>query len=789
MIIIDFKIAARNILRNKVQAAISILGLGIGLGSIILLMALIVHENSFDRFIPEYHNVYKVNYGKSLQTPSPLAEAMKMDFPEVKGFFRYNMANNIQVRNLKNEAASNQNFAFADTSIYRIEGVKLIAGTPAVSSSEVAISKKTALKFFGNTIPIGEVLRAKLNDKFLTLTVSGIFNDFPSNSTLYPDYVVNIKLAEVMFGQFTNSLGQYGKGFSVALGWDLPVFYTYVVLDKNTDKSNLTSKMQKYTELLSRVKSKDLKYSLQPICDIYLKSDGYDETFRFFREGNANELKYYWAISFLILLISITNYIFLARAATSNRLHELGTRKVLGASRNILRKQIVLESILVTILSLIPATMVIDLGMTFINNTMNRTLTNAVFANPIMWPILITVVVFTGTISGILIGFKISRTSPLLLLSGKKSEKNWSHKWDYSFLIFHFSLYIILVVSVISVTKQIKYAEVNLKGINPRNILVCQLNSPGLQASFTTLCSEIEKIPGVLKVAGSSFIPPFDDFLPITLATPEGKRERFDGLIIGEGITEMLGIEIKEGSSFGPFQTSTVAVLINETCAAKFNAKTGDNFFGVNVRGIVRDFHAHTFHTMIQPLVILQQNPANMGQLAIKTDMSNDKAVISKLRELYNQIAPDEIFEVKYLTTNINDFYTAEKNEARIMGAFSLLATVLAMMGLFGIALISITRKTKEIGLRKVNGAAISEVIYLLNKDFIKWVFISLLIGIPVASYLMSVWQNRFAYKTDISWWIFAVAGISAILVAVLTVSWLSWRAATRNPVEALRYE
>lgn len=789
MIILNFKIAIRNILRNKVQAAISIFGLGIGLGSIILLMALIIHEKSFDKFIPDYQNVYKINYGQSLQTPAPLAEAMKQDFPEVKGFFRYNMANNIQVRNLKNEAANNQNFAFSDTSIFRIEGVKLIAGTPAISSTEVAISRKTALKFFGNTSPVGEILRVKLNDKFLSLTVSGIFNDFPAISTLYPDYIVNIKLAEVLFGQFTNSLGQYGKGFSVALGWDLPVFYTYVVLDINADKQSLTDKIQKYVELLSRVKSKDLKFSLQPVRDIYLKSAGYDENFRFIREGNANELKYYWAISFLILLISITNYIFLARAATTDRLHELGTRKVLGASKNILRKQIVTESILVTIFSLIPASVVIDLGMTFINNTMNRTLTNEVFSNPLMWLILLIVVLFTGTVSGILIGFKISRTPSLLLLSGKTSDNSRSHKWDYSFLVFHFSLYIILVVSVIFVTKQIKYAEKNLKGINPRNILICQLNSPALQAGFNTICSEVEKIPGVLKVAGSSFIPPLDYVLPITLATPEGKRERFDGLIIGEGITEMLGIELKEGSSFGPFKTPIVDALINETCAAKYNAKIGDKFFGFNVRGIVRDFHAHTFHTMIQPLVILQQNPANMGQLAIKTDGTNDKAVINKLRDLYNQISPDEIFEVKYLTDNIKDFYNTEKNEARIMGAFSLLATVLAIMGLFGIALISIARKTKEVGLRKVNGASINEVIYLLNKDFVKWVFLSLLIGFPVASYLMSVWQKRFAYKTDISWWIFAIAGISAIMVAVLTVSWQSWRAATRNPIDSLHYE
>jgi putative ABC transport system permease protein len=178
-----------------------------------------------------------------------------------------------------------------------------------------------------------------------------------------------------------------------------------------------------------------------------------------------------------------------------------------------------------------------------------------------------------------------------------------------------------------------------------------------------------------------------------------------------------------------------------------------------------------------------------MGLLAIKTDGTNDEAIIRKLRDLYSQIAPDEIFEVRYLTDQISNFYLYEKNQARLIGAFSFLATVLAVMGLFGIALISIAKKSKEIGLRKVNGASVTEVLYLLNKDFVQWVILSLIIGIPVSFYLMTGWQDRFAYKTVLSWWIFALAGLSAIIIAVLTVSWQSWRAATRNPVEALRYE
>lgn len=791
MIVQDFKIAVRNIIRNKVQSSISILGLGIGLGSMILLMALIVHEKSFDRFIPDYPNVYRIIFGQSPGTQYPLVDEMKKDFPEVKDFFRIFQANSIQVRNLKsNENSGNENVAFSDSSIFRILGIKLIAGTPVKSLNEITISEKMAKKYFSNGSPLGEILKVKINTEFVPLSVSGIYKDFPANSTLYPDFVADIKLSEKMFGAIGNSYGEYGEVMSTALNWNLPYFYSYVILDKNADTKALAAKMQKYRELISEESYKKWEYQLQPVTEIYLGSAPYLAGFRFFRAGNENELKYYWSISFLILLISVTNYIFLTRAATSDRLREMGARKVLGASPKILHRQIILESNLMTLLSLVPASFVIDSGMSLINSTLNKTLSNEVFASPLMWILLISVVIISGTLSGVLIGYNISRIPPLLLLSGKTADKKSFKKWDYSFLTFHFSIYIILAVSVIAVSKQIKYSLTNYKGTNMDNIMVCGLNSPSLKSGFKAICSEMERIPGVEKVAGSSFIPLLTPYAPITLANEEGERVTFEGLVIGEGMAEMLGMEIIEGSAFGPYQISGVEVLFNESSAKKYNIKTGDKYMGYfNVRGIVKDFHSHSLHTPIGPMVILQQNPSKMGLLAIKTDGTNDKEIIKRLRELCNQIAPDEIFEVDYITEYMQNFYSDEKNQAKIMGAFSILAAVLAIMGLFGIALISIARKTKEIGLRKINGASVFEVIIFLNKDIVRWVFVSLIIGLPASYYLMSVWQNRFAYKTELSWWIFGLAGLSAILIAVLTVSWQSWRAATRNPVEALRYE
>ena len=790
MITSDLKTSARSITRNKVQSAISILGLGIGLGCIILLLGLILHETSFNKFIPDHENIYRIAFGQSGVTQYPLAEKMKEEFPEVKDYFRFYQVSEIQLTNQRNEQVKGQNFAFADPAFFRIMNIKFVAGAPAISLNEVAISEKTALKYFNNLSPLGAIFKVRFPDGFANMSVSGVYKDLPATSTLYPEFIADIKLSDKMFRQYQKQLGQYGIENSTSLNWTFAEFLSFVVLDKNSDKESLALKMDKYKDLIKDERFKDNKYFLQPITDMYLKSAGLGGA-RFWRIGNANELRYYEAISFLILLISVINYILLTRAGTSDRLRELGTRKAFGATRAILRKQIIFEANLITILSLIPAAIVIDFGIPFINNTLNKTLSNGIFSNPIMWLLLISVVVFTGTVSGMFIGYTFSKIPAKLLLSGKTSEKSVSTRWNYSFLIFHFSIYLLLVVSVMTVSKQIKYSMTNYIGINPKNVLVTELNSPELKSGFTAISDEIRKFPGVISTAGSSFIPPFAYFLPINLAVSETEKIRFDGIIMGEGMTELLNIEVIEGSAFGVYKTTPPPdVLINESSAKKYNVKAGEKLLNAfQVRGIVKDFHAHSLHTLIQPMVILQQNPSRMGLLVIKTDGRNDEAIIKKLRELYNQISPNEIFEVSYLTDQITSFYGNERNQSKIIGAFSILATILSIMGLFGIALISIAKRKKEIGIRKVNGASISEVLYLLNTDFLKWVLIAIIISIPISVYIMYEWLKRFAYKTELSWWIFAAAGVSAILVAVLTVSWQSWRAATRNPVEALRYE
>jgi len=354
----DTRSAIRSILRNKVTSAISILGLGIGLGCIIVLTSLIIHEKSFDKFIPGYKNVYRVILGNSSQTHYPLVETMASEFPEIKDYFRFYQAGSLQIRNLKNEIVREDNLGFADTSLYRILGIKFLSGTPAVTQNDIAISAESAQKYFGEISPLGKILQVKFSDGFAALTVSGVYKDFPANSTLHPSMIADIKLSEKMIIRFQKSLGEYGNEQIPELGWINSDFNSCIVLHKNVDVDKLTTSMEKYKDFLTMDNKDELHYRLQPVSDIYLDSQDITGNY-FLRRGNREDMKYYEVISIIILIISIANYILLARAGISERAHELGTRKVFGASFGNIRKLILVESNLIIILSFIPAIFVI----------------------------------------------------------------------------------------------------------------------------------------------------------------------------------------------------------------------------------------------------------------------------------------------------------------------------------------------------------------------------------------------------------------------------------------------
>lgn len=786
---INLKIALKSILNNKVQSLVSILGLGIGLGSIILILMLYMHENSFDKYIPENDQVFRVIHGTNSTTPFILGETAKNDIPSVDEFFRYYQSREFEIRLSDNDIIEENRFACADASIFNILGIEFIIGKTAESRDEVAISEKMAKKYFPDGNAMNQILEVRLNNEFINLNVCGIFKEFPSNSSLSPNFVSHTDLIDEFMGTQEKRLGEYGSEVvTFKTNWERDVCITYLKINAKSNAGDVTEQLQKYSDRFESESKKEKVFSLQAATYVYLQSEGITDIYS--RRGNANELNYYIAIALFILIISVFNYIFLTKAKMEGRLKEFGVKKALGAYTSSIRKQMLLEANIISFLSLIPAVFVIMQGMPFINSTLGRTLDSQILSLWYTIPLLALIPLLTGSFSGFIVGIKISRISPVLLLSKRKSSLPKTKQWSNSFLSFHFAIFIILIVGVLVLKKQINYSLNNFTAINPENVMICELNTPELSQKFDVIDNHVKQLPGVIRTAGSTFIPPYNWTLPVRLRNPESNEEIvFDGLIMGKGMAELLNIELIEGDYFGEYNENQHKFIFNESAALMYNLKVGEIFNGFPIHGIVKDFTAHTMHSPIRPMVIIQQHPYKMSLFAIKTTGETDEEIKASISKLFKEISPDKIVSIYTLQDQINQFYVREQNQAKLISAFSLLAIVLTIMGLFGMVLNTVSKKTKEIGIRKVNGAKISEILIMLNIDFIKWVVLAYIIACPIAWYAMDKWLENFAYKTELNWWIFVLAGASALVIALLTVSWQSWKAATRNPVEALRYE
>ncbi len=785
MILTNLKIAFRNIFKHKMESVISILGLGIGLGAIFLLSMLVIHEFSFNSFVPGKKQTYRVLHGNNCQTSYMVAASAKEEIPEIEDYFRFYQAGEVWVKNEMNQVLEERLFAVADPSFFEHWPVRLKFGKLAQGPTEITLSEEMAKKYFNADNPVGSSIFFKLKDNFRELYITGVYKNLPSNSTLRPNFIGNMDLSGELFGQTSKMFGQYGINRDEYKDWKRTNYYTYFVLNGQADPDAVAQKLNAYNQHLDEAHQNN--YALQPITDTYLGSGGLSGAV-FSRIGDSDELRYYVAIAFVILLIAITNYVFLTRAKVMNRLTELGAKKALGATRTSITKQVLAESNLIAFLSIVPAVFIVFFGISFINESLGKSLGGEVLFHWQTWILLLIIVLLTGTVSGLFISARVSKTPAVSLLAGQTSQQGRRNIFSNSFLSFHFAIFIVLLVAVFTFKKQINYSLTNFKSINPENILICGLNTPELQKQVGVLQNELEKMPGVVRTAGSSFIPPFNDFLPVRLRSEE-INIRFDGLIMGAGMIELLEMEVIDGNSFGEFETGHTNVIFNESAAVEYNIKVGEPFSGFNVRGIVKDFTAHSARRLIEPMVILQQHPEKMRFLVVKTEGKNDTEIRQKIGALIQQLSPEALVDISYLTEQINHFYRREQNQAKLITAFSVLAIILAVMGLFGIVLNTISKRTKEIGIRKVNGAEISEILGMLNRSFLKWIVISVIVACPAAWYVMTRWLENFAYKTTLSWWIFALAGGLALGIALLTVSWQSWRAATRNPVEALRYE
>jgi putative ABC transport system permease protein len=778
----------RRINNNKLTTLINILGLGIGLGCCILMGTYIIHEFSFDGYHKKSDKTYRLIIDNSCSTPYVMAEVFRDEISNFKFFFRIYNVWNARVK-IRDNYFKEADFILADQDIFSVLDIPIIWGQKEnllLSPSSLVISDKVADKYFKNEDPLGKIIEVSITGRPVDFTVTGVFKQFPSNSSIQADWIGNIAEA---FQVISNASGIFTKVSendinSIKQDWNKEDFQTFALMTGNPVIKEVS---QKCTAIYKNYRNNEKKeVHLQPFNRMYLHSNNLNNT-NPLKTSQLDIIKIYTAIALLILCIACINYILLSITQTKKQLKEIACYKVAGASSRQIQKEYLFHSVFISFLSLVPALLFVSIIIPFFNQLYDKNLSIKLFLQTPYLLLILTFIVVTGLLAGSYVSFYASRLTPLLLLSPIRG-KDKKNVGKGTLIIFQFAILIFLCSSAMIMEKQLLFLKNDNPGFNAKNVLVFKLDNKEAQKQFTTIKLSMEKNPNVIEVAGSAFTPPTGSFLQLTFKNGENGELKEEGLFIGAGLISLLKIPIIEGNDYSTDsnQINSNMLIINQTAAKKYKVRAGEYLGDFLIKAVVTDFHAHSLHRFIKPLLLIQLSDEDVSELVIRTDGNNEK-VVSDLNTLWKEISPSTFLDYEILSDRITQFYEKEVNQTKSVMFYAFMAIVLSAMGLFGYISLMLIQRTKEIGIRKINGASVYNIMAMLNTIILKWITIAFVIATPVSLFFLQKWIQNFAYKTELSWWIFVLVGIIALGIALLTVSWHSWTAATRNPIETLR--
>ncbi len=776
----NFKISFRNLWKNKSTSVVNLIGLTIALTSVAYIAIWIHHELSFDKFNKNYKNIYmvasewKYSDGKSdfiMETPPPLGSYLKEIYPEVIQSTRFEKQFGGRFLEADNKKFLEQGLAI-EPSFFDIFTVNFIAGDSKEISNKqnsILISQRLAHKFFGKENPINKPITFYINaEKTKQYEVRGVYENIPDNSSLQYDFLIPLSIDE------PNNWFAFGES-------------TFLLLPNEIDRVNLNEKITQCFNYNDP--GFDINWYLHPLKDMHFNSDFQ----QFVYHPGAIQYVYIFSIvGIFVLAIAVLNFISLVSVLSTNRLKESGIRKLLGASKKRIVFSFLTESFILVSLSLL-----FTFLLTGISQPLLRSLSDNTFVNFYHNTFIILTLIITGliisSISGFIPGIFISNFEPLEAIKQKKKLAGGSYQ-KY-IMVFQFTLAIVLMSSTFLIHKQLNYIFHKDLGFKKENIIHIPLKGK-MCDNYTLMKQQLLLNSNIEQITNAS---------PILSSGVEVPGWTWDGINKNEkhSIANIQGdcdfkktfnLEIIQGAYFSEDKFNKNTVIINEEAARVMKMSNpisqhmqlqGEDY---EIIGMVKDFHSRHFSHKIRPLAIT--NNADGRNLYIRYKNDNDKAnIIALANNEYQKFTPEFPFEYHFFNDEITATYRDEQKMLNILSYIVAIAFFILCFGLYSLSKQMAISKTKEIGIRKVNGAQIFEVMVMLNKDIVKWVAIAFVIATPIAYYAMHKWLENFAYKTSLSWWIFAFAGVVVLAIALLTVSWQSWRAASRNPVEALRYE
>jgi putative ABC transport system permease protein len=791
------KIAFRNIKRHKTFSLINITGLVIGIICFILIMLYVEYEVNYDAFLEHSDRIFRVAFQKPgelymgkdawASSVAALAPTLMEEYPEVQFATRFNPVDRLLLSSEKKSFY--ETGLFADEYFFDVFNFQLIRGDKKgilEKPESIVISSRLAEKFFGNEDPIGKMLQCSLG----ILEIAGIVENAPENSHIQFDWLI----------PFTSQFSAEERA-SQFQWWGNHCYYTYCLLQNKSAKIDLEKKLTLYMNKrfmdfgwddMSRQ-----NYFLQPLDSIHLRSHLNNE---FSVNNSITMIRLLSFIAAFILLIACINTMNLSSARAAKRMKEIGIRKVVGGRQQQLFLQFIGESIFLSSLSLFAATGLVYVLLPGFNRFVER---NIPFNSLIEWPFflgLLIVMFVGGILSGLYPAGLLSSLKPVSALKGKTDLTTKGGSLRKVSVIFQFGTTIILMVASFVILLQMRYVKEKCLGYNREHVVVIRMTDPGVQKNFSTFRNMIMQNPNVLGITTSNALP--TDIISSTSATIEtedGAIEELSSLSwVGADFEffALMQMEIIKGRSFSrEFGTDeNDAVIVNETFVRKAN---WTNPIGKKIRfwrnrervvvGVVKDFHFQSLHQGMKPLFVLCQ-PDNSYFFA-RIQSENAPTTLKYVRDTYERFKIRYPFEYFFLDDNFNRMYASEQKLGQMLISFSGLAIFIACLGIFGLASYTAEKRTKEIGIRKVLGASITGIMFLLSIGLTKCIVFATLISWPIAYYVMSRWLQNFAYRIDMKIWIFILPGSIALLIGLLTVSYQTIKAATANPVDSLRHE
>jgi len=793
-------VALRNIVKQKIYSLITVIGLVIGISCCLLILLYIKQEFSYDRFYPNADKIYRIGHelirpqrtSISASTPTPVAPALKQEYPEIEHITRIYFDSQVLFEYGEKQIYE-ENVIYADPEFFQVFPYRLLKGDPLHlldTPKSMVVTASAAEKYFRDEDPIGKVFQV---DKQTNFVVTGVVEDVPVNSHYHFDFVLSfLAKNEQNFGLWLN------------LWTGVTTLYTYAVLPENLDIEEFERRIEDtITRHAGKRPDVERKIFLQPLKSIHLHSHLEDEI-----EANnfVSNLAILSTIAFLILVIACINYMNLATAQSARRSREVGMRKVLGAQRLQLIKQFMGESILLTLMAMFISLVSVELLLPAFSSLVGKQVDFGYGQNLIFLAVFFLITMVVGILASLYPALFLSRHQPIKTLKSMKESVKASFGQVFlkrSLVVVQFVVSILLIVCTLVIAQQLRYMKNAHLGFDKEYMLVVPIQSDTGRKQHETIKNELLTRPGIIG-ATACLRAPISGTAIVTYGRIEGASREQAFLIyhnfVDTDYVDNFGIEMVAGRNFSREYSTDLkeAFIINEATFRKSGFTSAEEAIGKRfltgmglqgkIIGVMKDFHISSFHQEIEPM-LLSYDPEYFWEMSVKIKSTDVPSSIASIEKTFKKFIPEYPFDYSFLDEDIQSLYQGEEQIGRIIRTFSIIAILIACMGLFGLADFAAQRRTKEIGIRKVMGATASNIILLLSTDFTKWVLLANILAWPVAYYAMNRWLLGFAYRTSIGFWPFILGAFFTFAIAMITVSYQAIKSALANPMESLRYE